>query len=153
MDGLLDEDIDEYTNAVDIWSLGCVIYWTLTKEVPFHSINKLSEYVQRRGPFPTGSLQEKSISKEGMAFLEKALAVEPSERFDALGALNDRWLDGVNVDQVINDDADHLSDWSPESITLSSKQSVSTSATIDHWATNIFSNDMGSTPLPRSADV
>jgi serine/threonine protein kinase len=40
----IDEE-DDYTMAVDLWSLGCVVYKILTKSVPFTDIRALRRFV------------------------------------------------------------------------------------------------------------
>lgn len=47
-----DDDDDEYTNAVDLWSLGCVVYVILTHELPFPSLRALSTFCRGRTSFP-----------------------------------------------------------------------------------------------------
>jgi ankyrin repeat protein len=92
--GLIDDDQDEYTNAVDIWSLGCVSYWLSTQRVPFSS-KELIKFTARSTDFPLNPLLNKSVTNEGMIFLRKAIAIQPSERFIALIALDDPWLKDV----------------------------------------------------------
>jgi serine/threonine protein kinase len=69
-----------------------VTYWLLTQTVPFPSLRELYEFIAGRIDFPKGHLRSESITNEGMAFLQKALAVQPPKRFTALTALNDPWL-------------------------------------------------------------
>jgi hypothetical protein len=92
--GLIDDDQDEYTNAVDIWSLGCVSYWLSTQRVPFSS-KELIKFTARSTDFPLNPLLSKSVTNEGIIFLRKAIAIQPSERFTALIALDDPWLKDV----------------------------------------------------------
>jgi serine/threonine protein kinase len=114
--GLLDDDeteYDEYTNAVDVWSLGCVASWLLTQEVPFPSIRTKAGYVWGSIEFPLAPLLAKRITKEGLAFIRNAMAVQPLNRFTASTALDDRWLNNVNntphPDPRLQNDALHTS--------------------------------------------
>jgi serine/threonine protein kinase len=67
--GLGDDNQDEYTNMVDIWSLGCVSYWLLTQRVPFPSQTELIKFITRRTDFPLDPLLSKSVTNEGKVFL------------------------------------------------------------------------------------
>lgn len=116
VEGFLDDDKnehDEYTNAVDIWSLGCVAYWLLTQEVPFPSPLTKFRFVTSMIEFPLAPLLVKCITTEGMAFIRKAMAIQPLNRFTASTALRHRWLDDVNniphPDPELQNDALHTS--------------------------------------------
>jgi serine/threonine protein kinase len=67
-------------------------YWLLTQKIPFPSCMKRYEFVKGNIDFPLDPLLHNGITEEGMAFLQKALAIQPSERFTALSALDDPWL-------------------------------------------------------------
>ena len=40
----LNKETSEYTNAVDIWALGCIVYRIITEAVPFLSLLSLCTY-------------------------------------------------------------------------------------------------------------
>ena len=42
-----------YTNVVDIWSFGCVIYNVVAKQVPFRNGRDIKRFCDNRIPFPT----------------------------------------------------------------------------------------------------
>lgn len=73
-------------------------YWLLTQNVPFSSLSKLCDFVRGSVGFPLGPLLSKNITNEGIKFLQKALAIQPLERFTALIALDDPWL--KDIEQV-----------------------------------------------------
>lgn len=80
-----------YDSAVDIWSLGCVIYNILTHEnlfPPSHSFT-LAAYSQNEA-----LLAQKlhRFSPAVVQFIAKLTRVEPSERLTAKEALDDLWL-------------------------------------------------------------
>lgn len=91
-DGLLDGDSAEYTDAVDIWSMGCVTYWLLVKEAPFSSLSRLNDFVRGYSQFPVRSLNQKGVSEQGISFLRQAIAIGPSVRFTAIAGLKDPWV-------------------------------------------------------------
>lgn len=73
-----------YDHAVDIWSLGCVLYYTLTAFPPFPAKDRTShaELLNRimTRPVDTTPLIQKNISKDGMQFLLNMLVRRPEER-------------------------------------------------------------------------
>ncbi|MCJ1319254.1 hypothetical protein MMC15_004590 [Xylographa vitiligo] len=88
-----DDDADQdYTNAVDIWSLGCVAYWLLVFASPFPNATGLFQYCSAKTGFPTAALQSANVSSECISFLQKVMAPLPWERLTADQALSARWL-------------------------------------------------------------
>jgi hypothetical protein len=85
------ESNEQYTNACDIWSLGCVVYKALTQILPFPRYRDLDSFCSGK-PFPVGPLSSKNISFSGVSFLEKLLAVDPIARLTAELALECDWL-------------------------------------------------------------
>jgi hypothetical protein len=85
------ESNEQYTNACDIWSLGCVVYKALTQKLPFPKYRDLDAFCSGRS-FPVGPLSSKNISFSGVSFLEKLLAVDPITRLTAELALECDWL-------------------------------------------------------------
>jgi serine/threonine protein kinase len=81
---------------VDIWSLGCVIFWVLTKEVPFASTNKLYDFVHETIPFPSSPLENKGVTEECLGFLQRTIAIQPSDRPTAQNALESQWLKDID---------------------------------------------------------
>ena len=45
-----------YTNVVDIWSLGCVVYKLVAKHVPFQNGRAIKRFCDKRIPFLTEQL-------------------------------------------------------------------------------------------------
>ena len=98
-------DSSEYTNAVDIWALGCITHEVLTQVLPFPSISQLSLYCIRP-EFPRNSMLAKNISRKGMEIVESMLAFHPERRIPAKEALDSEWLqleeegqDGLEVQE------------------------------------------------------
>ena len=87
-----DDDNPGYTVAVDIWSLGCVLYWLLTKENPFPTRKQFVGYCRKRQGFPTSPLKSHDISDVCTAFINALLMPLPSTRPTARAALEDPWI-------------------------------------------------------------
>ncbi|KAJ5952463.1 uncharacterized protein N7479_010876 [Penicillium vulpinum] len=84
-----------YTHAVDIWSLGCLAYYILTKEVPFKG--KKDEYATYRAlqsycdgalGFPEEPLIRQRVSLSGRYFIQRLLAPVAENRPKALGQIS-----------------------------------------------------------------
>ena len=86
------EETSEYTNAVDIWSLGCVMHTILTGMAPFPSSRALRRYCSGMDQFPTSVLNEHGVSVDGCQFVQEILSPHPSDRPTAEIALKHPWL-------------------------------------------------------------
>ena len=88
-----DDGADEdgvYTKAVDLWSVGCVVYHILAQRAPF------DPHAKKR-PFPRIPLAGR-VSADGIDFIEKLLVQEPARRLAAAEALEHPWLVDVHPD-------------------------------------------------------
>ncbi|KAJ5619468.1 hypothetical protein N7510_003452 [Penicillium lagena] len=97
--GLLDDSTESssYTNAVDIWSLGCLLYYALTKRTPFSTFLSLQAYVKSDAAFPEKPLYEKGVSPSGRAFIQRLLRPSPEERPKASKQLLATWIIDINA--------------------------------------------------------
>ena len=80
------EETFQYTNAVDMWSLGCVIYNVLAHSLPYQNSHA------KRFPFPTQPLKDR-VSDQGIDLLECLLRVDPCIRWTAQKAAKHPWLE------------------------------------------------------------
>ena len=96
--GLVNEGSDRYTNAVDIWSLGCICHRLLTMEAPFANIPALVPYCWGSKELPVEALHNVTVSEEGVLFVKKLMAAHPSKCLKAEAALQSPWL--INVDPL-----------------------------------------------------
>lgn len=82
----------QYTAKVDMWSLGVLIHYMITKTVPFPDTHKLWEYM-RTCHFPSTDLDSYNVSKECQDFVINALmATTAAGRLSASDALQHKWL-------------------------------------------------------------
>lgn len=109
---------NEYTNAVDLWALGCLVHQILTSRIPF-TLVELESTSQESGilipssrtkrldtrfnmthfaafcdgaDFPSEDLQNSQVSRSGVDFVMRLLVVDPESRMSAAEALNHPWL-------------------------------------------------------------
>ena len=87
-------ETSEYTNSVDIWSLGCVIYELLAGTKLFASEGQVSRYFFGKRPFPQDKLKGLSPPTDdaGISLLKSMLAIQPEDRPTAVDALSHVWL-------------------------------------------------------------
>jgi serine/threonine protein kinase len=86
-----DNDSTTYTNAVDIWSFGCVVYQMLAHEVPFKNFPRQLVAFCRGAPFPE-SLLSKRVTQEAIEFVKSTLIPLPQSRPSAKQVMQAIWL-------------------------------------------------------------
>ena len=104
--GYVDEDKEssEYSKAVDIWSLGCVLYYVAAKRVPFSEGDQtnsyrpkhIRSYCEKRTKLPEELLHDK-LSPNGIDILKSLLEPEPSKRMTAEEAQDHSWFQVVSL--------------------------------------------------------
>lgn len=85
----LNQETSVYTNAVDIWALGCVVYRIITRAVPFSSMRSLYNYCVCKEEL---LFKIPSPMAEAEAFVRDLLASHPAERLTASAALEHSWV-------------------------------------------------------------
>lgn len=84
---------NNYSNLVDIWSLGCLVYVLLTSHLPFNGKTQSQMFQKiKSGEYHESPLNSYKISEYGRDFLKGCLQVDPSRRFTADQALKHEWL-------------------------------------------------------------
>ncbi|KAL0632999.1 Calcium/calmodulin-dependent protein kinase type I [Maublancomyces gigas] len=81
--------IDKLNYAPDMWSVGCIIFATLTGKSPYPNDTLIPENDDR---FPTDILQYNEVSELGIKFIKSLVTVDMTKRLTAKMALEDRWL-------------------------------------------------------------
>lgn len=84
--------IDSYTNAVDIWSLGVIVFLMLTSEALFEDQRRLGQYVAGRFAFPLNVLRTNNVSAQGCDFVRGLLASSSKDRPTVKDCLRSPWL-------------------------------------------------------------
>lgn len=104
-----------YTDAVDLWALGCMVYGMLASQMPFvapttlldvetsglapqidqlHQVDptQLYRYCSGDVPFPIEELIRAGADDHAIAFVAKLLRADPLSRLSAPAALQTPWL-------------------------------------------------------------
>jgi len=93
--------LDQYTPAVDMWSIGCIFYFMLFSRPPFYSEDEQEmEQLVLRGMYQFPENVE--ISAEGKDLLSHLLEKKPEKRYSATQALNHAWLIGAKRPSTSN---------------------------------------------------
>ncbi|KAI9019145.1 kinase-like domain-containing protein [Hyaloraphidium curvatum] len=88
-----------YTNSVDMWSAGCIIYEILFGRTPFataaRSMTELFNCIgSARINYPTED-REYGLSQQALSFLTRLLVRDPAGRMTAAEAMRHPWIAGV----------------------------------------------------------
>ena len=99
-------ETSNYTNSVDIWSLGCVVYELLVGAKLFVSEGQVSRYFFGKLPFPEDKLKGLSLPTGdiGISLLKSMLLIQPEDRPTAASALSNGWLAGLKGDDKSSGD-------------------------------------------------
>lgn len=90
----------KYSNKVDLWGIGCVLYTLLCGFPPFYDED--SNMLRRNiceGNYQFLSPWWDNISSEAKLLVTKLLDVNPQRRYDVDDLLNDPWLNNYDCDK------------------------------------------------------
>jgi serine/threonine protein kinase len=92
--GVLDasDSSSGYTNAVDIWAAGCIIYRLIAGHAPFPQIKALVKYCEDESLFPYDDPFGSKAEKEGSSFIRQLLVSDPNNRPSASQAAKHTWI-------------------------------------------------------------
>ena len=92
--GLLGSDDTEessYADPVDMWSLGYLAHWLLTKRYPVSKF-ALPRYCRQMAPIPLSELAKEGVTNLAADFVENLLHLAPADRMTAEEAYRHPWL-------------------------------------------------------------
>ncbi|KAG7749552.1 hypothetical protein KL912_001553 [Ogataea haglerorum] len=89
---------DSYSNKVDIWSIGCLVFVILTAHLPFSGSTQETLFKNiTNGNYHESLLKENGISLEGRDFVNRLLETDVSLRLDARQALHHPWINEMST--------------------------------------------------------
>lgn len=107
---------DNYSNAIDMWSLGCLVHELLTGQIPFREIEyeadgltefdfgtgevmelqtdmlAVTMFCDGKTEFPIDILKQSLVSETAIEFLKAILVAHPESRAAAKEALSSAWI-------------------------------------------------------------
>jgi serine/threonine protein kinase len=78
----------KYTNAVDMWALGCIVYRLACGVVPFLPGLSLVRFCENESAFPLGPIPFSDYAKK---FVKDLVVSSPAQRLTAQEALDHPW--------------------------------------------------------------
>uniref|UniRef100_A0A915PMC5 protein kinase C n=1 Tax=Setaria digitata TaxID=48799 RepID=A0A915PMC5_9BILA len=85
-----------YNKSLDMWSVGVIIYVTLSGTFPFNDGEEIEEQIQNAAfMFPAEPWHE--ISREAIDLIQRLLKVKIEERLSIDECIKHEWLDGAQV--------------------------------------------------------
>lgn len=100
---------NNYSNKVDIWGIGCVLYTLLCGFPPFYDedSNMLRKNICE-GNYKFLEPWWNDISAEAKLLVTRLLDVNPKSRYDVDELLNDPWLNNYDCDKVNNENYNNV---------------------------------------------
>ncbi|OAA67647.1 Protein kinase-like domain protein [Cordyceps fumosorosea ARSEF 2679] len=87
-----------YTNAVDLWAVGCIVYRLVTGTVPFQT-GELRRVCENESKCPSETLG-KEVGETCTGFIRLLLSKDPRDRPSAAGALKNTWITAGPVPEM-----------------------------------------------------
>ena len=93
----------KYDNKCDIWSCGVIMYFLLTRKLPFKSLDadEIRENILS-GKYDLKSPPFDKLSKNCINLIENLLNMNPNKRFSAEKALNHKWFQDFSSKESYN---------------------------------------------------
>jgi serine/threonine protein kinase len=97
-----DEEAHSYTQAVDVWALGILLFQMLTLQVAFKDPPALRKYFKGKMAFPKEPLLQESTTSPCVEFLMAVLQPEPADRPSSKDTFHYAWMKASSNDPCIS---------------------------------------------------
>lgn len=94
-----DQETSYYTYEADMWSLGCVIYYVMTRKLPLVGFRSYMKYIRGQIPLPSEKLIQNGVSQSGIDFISMLMTPDRDKRPSAKIALQHEWLYAVTAEK------------------------------------------------------
>jgi serine/threonine protein kinase len=91
----------------DIWAVGCITYYVLTKNPPFRDIDAIMDYAQGEATCPILALPDTVVSHVGQEFMLALLDIDSEKRPSAKNSQRHEWLKDVACEILVDDVQDN----------------------------------------------
>ncbi|GAB7332145.1 hypothetical protein MBLNU13_g04020t1 [Cladosporium sp. NU13] len=92
-----DQEEHTYTQAVDMWALGVMLYQMLTLEFVFGDQVPLHKYCKNRAGFPEAALHSERVTPACITLIKSLLRPLPSDRPTSGAAISHTWLQETSI--------------------------------------------------------
>lgn len=97
-----DEEAHSYTQAVDIWALGILLFQMLTLQAAFKDPSSLRKYFKGKTTFPKEPLLQERITAPCIEFLMAALQPKPADRPTSKDTFRYEWMKASSGDSSVS---------------------------------------------------
>jgi len=88
-------ELTGYTNAVDLWSLGCILFRMISGNKVFFNVTDMYGYYYGKVNFPRHRLHTAGLSEAGIDLIECLIHRNPTERGMAKLIIENNWVTSV----------------------------------------------------------
>ncbi|KAL3443987.1 ankyrin repeat-containing domain protein [Aspergillus insuetus] len=128
---------------VDMWSLGCLLYFLLTKELAFPTYKSLGDFYRGHVSYPESSLTQRGAGSSAIAFIKRLMDPVPGKRPKSSVDSLEEWdisATGPQDETVVSTVAPDEASVSSSSFTDNLWPTTEVTERLDYWATELHTS-------------